>query len=292
MKWASLLRNTVAAAADHALLNWAAALAFYFLFAFFPAVLLIAALLAAVHLPGLSHHLVVELGRHLPADAAALVGQQLRSLLAAHVPGLVSFGIVMLLYASSQGFSGLMAALNIAYGAPETRPYWKQLALAYGLTFSAGILVVLALSLLLLGERALTLLAGPVYAGAALHALWPLIRWAITLAFLALAVRLLYRYAPNVKPDAQGIHTAVLTALGIWVVASALLAFYINRFANYAAVYGSLGAVIALMLWFYVLAVALLLGAELHNQWLRQRGLRREPRAAPASRPSGGASGR
>ncbi|MGH9519044.1 MAG: YihY/virulence factor BrkB family protein [Terriglobales bacterium] len=292
MKWLMLLRKTVAAATEHGILNWAAALAFYFLFAFFPAVLLIAALLAAVHLPGLSHHLVTELDRHLPKDAAALVSQQLRILLAEHVPGLISFGVVMLLYASSQGFSGLMAALNTAYGAAETRPYWKQMALAYGLTFSAGLLVVLALSLLLLGERALTLLVGPIHVGAALQPLWPLIRWAITLAFLTLAVRLLYRYAPNVKPDAKGIYTAVVTALGIWIVASALLAFYINRFANYAAVYGSLGAVIALMLWFYVLAVALLLGAELHNQWLRQRGLRREPRDPPLAPISGAANGR
>lgn len=284
MAWGSLLRNTAVAATRHALLNWAAALAFYFLFAFFPTVLLVAALLSALHLPGLTHQLLPEFERHLPREAAALVNQQLQRLLQEHVPGLVSFGIVLLLYASSQGFAGLMAALNIAYDVPETRPYWKQMMISYGLAFSAGLLVVLALGLVLLGRHILGSFAVQSHVGLVLEMASPVIRWTVTLIFLAIAVRLLYRYAPNAKSDARGMPLAVATALGLWVVASALLGFYINRFSNYAAVYGSLGAVIALMLWFYVLALALLLGAELHNEWLRQRGLRREPRdAAPAS---------
>src|SRR6185312_1168344 len=107
--------------------------------------------------------------------------------------------------------------------------------------------------------------------GFALTLLWPLIRWAFTFAVMILALNLLYRYAPDGVHLSVGTLPAVLFALAIWIAASAILATYVNNFSTYSAVYGSLGAVIALMLWFYVFALAILFGAELHSTWLKMQ---------------------
>lgn len=280
MGWAKLIRDAMRSAVEDQLLDWAAALSFYFLFALFPAILLLAALLSTFHLESLTTNLVAALSRNLPDQAAVLVSRQLRDLLQHHVPGLISLDLILLFYSASRGFAGLMTALNAAYEVAETRPYWRQMLISLGLTLSAGVLIALALAILLLGGRVLTIIAGPISMGFTLSLFWPLIRWAATLGCMAFAVMMLYRFAPNVRRRARGILPAVVSAMALWVIASALLAAYINNFATYSVVYGSLGAVIALMLWFYVFALAILLGAEIHNAWLKRRGLGSELRRA------------
>ncbi len=274
MAWIRLLRATVKASIKDDMLDWAAALSFYFMFALFPTILIVAALLGTLRLQSLTNNLVYALSRDLPYDAANLVSRELHNLLQNHVPGLISVGLVLLFYSSSQGFAGLMSALNAAYEVPETRPYWRRMLTAFGLTLSAGIFIALALMLLVLGQKILTIVAGPFHAGFALTLTWPLIRWGLVLAFMIMAVRLLYRFAPNVHREGHGVYPAVTCALVLWIIASALLAVYLNHFNHYAVVYGSLGAVIALMLWFYIFALAILVGAELHNEWLKMQGLK------------------
>jgi membrane protein len=280
--WGRVLRAAGSAALRDDLLTWAAALGFYFLFALFPAVLLLAALLHAFHAQVLVQNLVATLGRNLPHEAAAVVSGNLHALLANNVPGLLSLDIVLLFYSSSQGVASLMVALNAAYEVPEGRSFLHRLWLQFGLTIAVGILVGLALAVVVLGRYVLGILAGPVHLGYALEALWPLIRWAVTVGFMALAVLLLYRFAPNLAPHRAGRLPAVGAAMIIWVAASAVLAAYLNNFSNYAAVYGSLGAIIGLMLWFYFFALAILFGAEIHAHWLRQRrGIIPQPRNRP-----------
>ena len=274
MGWLRWFRAAVAAAARDDLLDWAAALSFYFLFSLFPAMLLLAALLSVFRMQGLVANLVAALTAELPRAAAGLVAAQLRGLLQHHVPGLISFDLILLLYAASQGFAGLMTALDAAYEVAETRTYPRRLTTAFALTISAGVFVALALAALVLGRRLLVVVAGPLHAGFALTLAFPLLRWAATLALMAVAVTMLYRFAPNFAVrHARGRGIAVGFAMAIWVIASALLAAYVDNFSRNSAIYGSLGAVIALMLWFYLLALAVLFGAEIHHAWLRERGL-------------------
>jgi len=283
--WGRILRAAGGAAVRDDLLTWAAALGFYFLFALFPAVLLLAALLHAFHAQALVQNLVATLGRSLPRDASGLVSANLYALLQHSVPGLLSLDILLLFYSASQGVAGMMVALNAAYEVPETRSFLHRLGLQLALTICVGLLVGLALAVVLLGRHVLGILAGPVHLGYALEALWPLIRWAVTLGFMVLAVLMLYRFAPNVGSQDAGLLPAVIVALAIWVAASALLAAYLDHFTNYAAIYGSLGAIIGLMLWFYFFALAILFGAEIHAHWLRQRrGIVPRPRTQPQSR--------
>lgn len=273
-----LLFTVIAATFRDDLLNYAAALAFYFLFSMFPLLLLIAALFSAAHLNGLAHSMIAALSRTLPHPAAVLVQTQLHQLLAGSHAGLFTLGTVLTLYSASQGFAGLIAALDRAYEVPETRPYWHVELLALGLTVTAGIWIVIALAMLLFGRRLLFFLAGPGIIGTGLATVWPLIRWASVAGFFILAIALLYHTAPNLKRSGKGLWPAALTTFIIWIAISIGLAFYVNNFGHFNAIYGSLGAVIVLMLWFYLLALALLLGAEMHSELRRRAGLPREPK--------------
>ncbi|TAN24508.1 MAG: YihY/virulence factor BrkB family protein [Acidobacteria bacterium] len=281
MTWGRVLKAAGMAASRDGLLNWAAALAYYFFFSLFPAILLLAALLHAFQLQHLTNNVIAALGQNLPRGAAQLISNQMQGLLAHHVPGLLSVDIVLLFLAAGQGFAGLMAALNAAYEVREGRKFLHQMWLQFALTLSAGLLVVLALAVIILGRHTLTILAGPVHLSHVLVAVWPVIRWVIVVVFMAVALWLLYRFTPNVAPQDAGLVPAVATAIVIWLIASVVLAFYINNFGNYSAVYGSLGAVIGLMLWFYVIALAILFGAEVHAQWLRAHGIKPTPHKPP-----------
>lgn len=259
---------------DDNVLDLAASVSFYFLFALFPALLFLAALLSELRMTGLMNNIVATLNESLPRDAGTMVRQSINQLLANHPAGLLSVGTVLLIYSASQGFSGLMGALNTAYEVPETRPWWRRFLLAIGLTFSAGLLVVLALAILLFGQKLLFFIAGPFRMGPALKLFWPLLRWGLIFGFLILAATMMYRYVPNLRRNEVGTFTAAVCALILWLAASAVLATYANNVATYSTIYGSLGAVIALMLWFYVLALALLIGAEVHHEVLSARGIR------------------
>lgn len=270
-------RQVLSKSMDDDVLDLAAAVSYYFLFALFPGLLFLAALLSELHLTGLINNIVATLNESLPREAGGLVRQGMEQLLANHPAGLLSVGTILLVYSASQGFTGLMSALNTAYEVPETRPWWRRFLLAVGLTFSAGLLVALALAVLLFGQKLLFFIAGPFRMGPALQLFWPLLRWGLIFGFLLLAATLMYRYVPNIRRNGAGSFTAAASALVLWLAASALLASYANNFATYSTLYGSLGAVIALMLWFYVLALALLVGAEIHHEVLRTRGIRSSP---------------
>jgi membrane protein len=277
-------RRVLTESMEDDVLDLAASVSYYFLFALFPGLLFLATLLSELHMTGLMNNIVATLNESLPREAGTLVQKGMNELLAHHPAGLLSLGTVLLIYSASQGFTGLMNALNTAYEVPETRPWWRRFALAVGLTFSAGLMVALALAVLLFGQKLLFFIAGPFRMGPALQLFWPLIRWGLIFGFLILAATLMYRYVPNVRRNGIGTFKAAISALILWLAASAVLATYANNFANYATIYGSLGAVIALMLWFYVLALALLVGAEIHHEVLRARGIQCRPGYPPARR--------
>jgi membrane protein len=271
-------RNVFSEIVADDLTDWSAALAYYFLFALFPLVLVCVAMLGTFHFTALTQSIVSALSRMLPQSAAVMVARQLTKILETRHAGLISLGTVLALYSSSQAFTGLMSAFNAAYEVPETRPYYRRLLLALGLSFTAGLLMFFSLVALLFGHRMLLFVTGKFNISAVAVYLWEVARWSIVIGSLLLAMMLLYRTAPNVKHQNVGFLPAAITALSLWTFASVGLGIYINHFSNYAATYGSLGAVIGLMMWFYVFAFSLLIGAEVHSEVLKQRGIYCKPK--------------
>jgi membrane protein len=164
--------------------------------------------------------------------------------------------------------------LNVAYDVDETRPYWKTRGLAIVLTLLVGGLTVVGLTLTVLGPRFGEWLArhgavGPIFA-----AVWPYLRWSVIFATVVFSVEVLYFWGPNVKQGFICTLPGALISVGGWVAASYALGLYISDFAHYNKTYGTLGGAIGLMLWFYVTAAIILIGAEINSELLKAAGKR------------------
>jgi membrane protein len=252
----------------------AAGLAYYFLLALFPLLIFMAAALSYVPVPNLFNEILNWMARLVPPDAMGVVRRIIHGVLHPPHSGLLSFGLIATLWAASGGFAALIDALNVAYEVPETRPYWRTRLLAVMLTFVVGGLVVIGLAFTIVGPKFGEWLARLVHLGPVFVALWPYMRWTIVLTSIVFAIELLYYLAPNVKQSFSCNLPGAVLAVGVWLAASLGLGIYIRDFANYNATYGTLGGVIALMLWFYVSAVAILIGAEINAKLLKAVGKR------------------
>ena len=228
--------------------------------------------MAYVPIPNLFDEMLNLMARFVPPDAMGMVRKVIEGILWPPRSGLVSFGFLATIWAATGGFAAAIEALNVAYGVEETRPYWKNRSLAFALTFVCGSLVLVALAVSLLGPRFGELLAEHRYVGPLFGVVWPYIRWVVLLVAIVLAVEVLYFWAPNVKQKFRSTLPGAIVAVSGWIATSYALGVYISRFTNYNATYGTLGGVIALMLWLYFSFLAILIGAEINSELLRSAG--------------------
>ncbi len=247
----------------------AAGLSYYFLLSLFPAMIFAAAVLGYLPLPHLFDQLMYGLAKVMPADSMAVVRKTLAGIFVPNRAGLLSFGMLFTLWSTSGGFSAIIEGLNVAYDVPETRPIWKTRLLAIGLTFIVGILMVIALAVLIVGPEFGSWVARHTHTSVLFAWIWPHLRWTVAVAFTVLAVELLYYLAPNIKQRFWATLPGAIFSVGAWILASLGLGIYLREFPSYNKTYGSLGAVIALMLWFYVSGIVLLVGAEFNAEYAR-----------------------
>ncbi|MDE3137855.1 MAG: YihY/virulence factor BrkB family protein [Acidobacteriota bacterium] len=254
-------------------LTYAGALAFFFLLALFPLLIFLATALAYSPAPHLFQEVVNAMSLIVPAEAMGRVELVLGEVLRKDA-GLLSFGILASIWIASVGFEAMINVLNRVFEVRKTRPYWKRRLLSLGLTVLVGGMVIVAVVAGLAGPLVRSLLPGVLGVDSVLVALWPYIQWAVILLFLTLAIQFIYFVGPNREQSFREQIPGALVAVVAWIGASLLLDFYLVRFTRYGEIYGVMGAVIALLTWFYVTAVALLLGAELNAEMIRRRAAR------------------
>jgi membrane protein len=254
----------------HNYLNYAAALSFFFLLSVFPLLIFLASLLAFIPIPNLFQQCLEIMAKIVPADAMGVVRHVLGDVLRTS-PGLLSLSVVSALFAASGGFASLIAVLNIAHDCPETRPYWKKRIIAFGLTLLTGLMIAVLLISIALGPEFGQWLASKIHVSWLFAFLWPYARWVLIGAFTIFSVETIYFLAPNVKLRFKDQIPGAIVAVLSWIGASWGLGWYLNHFANYNKTFGTLGAVVGLMLWFYVTALALLLGGEMNSELLRSK---------------------
>jgi membrane protein len=252
----------------------AAGLSYYFVMSLFPLLIVFAAAVAYLPVPNLFDQALAFAARFMPHDSIGLVKTVLRQVITPHRGKFMSFGIVGTIWAASGGFSSMMEALNVAYDVPESRPFWKTRPLAIGLTFLIGILLVIALAFMLVGPNFGGWLAAKVGLGSVFVAVWPYLRWSIAVAFAVLAIELIYFLAPNVRQRFRRTLPGAALAVACWLVLSWALGIYFQHFTNLNKTYGTLAAAIALMVWLYWTAFAILLGGEINADLLHEDGRR------------------
>jgi membrane protein len=255
-------------------LQMAAGLSYYFVMSLFPLLIVFAATVASLPVPNLFDQALGLASRFMPHESMGLIKAVLRQVITPHRGKFMSFGIVGTIWAASGGFSSMMEALNVAYDVPESRPFWKTRPLAIGLTFLIGILLVIALALMLVGPNFGGWLAAKVGLGSIFVAVWPYLRWSIAVAFAVLAIELIYFLAPNVRQRFRRTLPGAALAVACWLLLSWALGIYFQHFTNLNKTYGTLAAAIALMVWLYWTAFAILLGGEINADLLHEQGRR------------------
>ena len=262
-------------------LGQAAQLAFYFLFALFPMLIFLAALVGYLPIPHLLDRLMDYLSQVLPTIAIVLVRQTLLEITRMQRSGLLSFGLIVTVWAASSGLHALIYSLNVAYGVKITRPWWRDRLVAIGLTLGFSILIIVALALVFFGGNLGTFLADYYHMGTMFRTGWALLQWPTLVLFVLLGLELLYFTAPNRPMRWRLMTPGAVFALLAWLLISYSFKWYVTRIANYTLTYGSLGSVIVLMLWLYLTSIAILIGGEINGlrdrRKLEQRG---KPNAA------------
>lgn len=247
----------------------AAQLAYYFLLALFPLLLFLVSILGVVagDNPEMREDMFRYLGTVLPGDAAQLVSSTVNETITKSGGGKISFGILAALWAASNGMGAICNSLNAAYGVKETRPFWKTRLTAIFLTIALAVLIITALVGVLYGHDIAEVVASKFGLGAAFEWTWKIVQWPIILAFVLLAFGLIYYFAPNVEEASwHWVSPGAVMGVALWLVVSFGFSLYLSYFNSYNATYGSLGAVIILMLWFYLTGAAILIGGEINSE--------------------------
>lgn len=243
-----------------------AEIAYRFLFAVFPFGLFAAALGSFIatyfQIDNPADEVIRGLGDNLPESIADSLRPELERLLTSARPGLLSVGALAALWAATGGTNALVKGMHRAYDVAEVRPFLMRYAVAVGLTLLGAIGVVASFVTIVGGAMVTEEIARRMGLGPQSGAILGVLRWPGVFLVLTVAVSILYRYGPSVAVPWRWIVTGASAFAAGWLVATAGLGYYAGSVADYGATYGSLGAVIVLMLWFYVTAALLIGGAE------------------------------
>ena len=267
-----IFKRTLKAFNQDNILSRAAELGFYFLFALFPTLVTATSILGLVARQAST--IYVELLRYLaliiPHAAFLIVLDTFNQTTAAATGGKITFGLAAAIWSASVGFSAIQDTLNTVYKVKEARPFWKARLSAILVTLLLAVITTLTLATLLSADYLARF--------AHLHIHQPLIHmvavfslrgscWIITFAFIILFFAVIYYFAPDLKASRWRWLTpgAAIGILG-WFAASLIFRAYLHYFDYFSLTYGSLGAVIILLMWFYITGLMLLLGAEINSE--------------------------
>ncbi len=245
--------------------NVAGAVTFFGILAIFPFLLFLVSLASLLIDPNMADTLVSSLSRIAPHDATNILSDRIHSLGNHRSAGLLTLAGLGALWAASGGIVALIDALNKVYAAKERRPYWKVRGIALLTTIFAAVLAIAAVLLAVAAPAAAHALGGPL--GQAL--LWLRIPAAGFLMMVVWAV--LYWALPDVEQRFRLITPGSVAGVAIWMVASWGFSIYVSNFGKYEATYGALGGVIVMLVWMWISAQVILLGAEINEILERER---------------------
>jgi membrane protein len=246
--------------------TYAAALAYQVLFSLFPFIIFLVSLLGFLNIPDFFDWLRDQAAAVLPAQAMEQVNQVINQLQQPQ-GGLLSFGIILALWSASAGVRATMNALNVAYDVEEGRPAWKRYLLSIIYTIGLAAVLIVATGLMVTGPEVMAWLDNQLDQfglGQVFITLWGLLRWPVAILLLMLVVAAVYYMAPDVEQSFRFITPGSILAVLVWIIASLGFSYYVQNFGNYSATYGSIGAIIVLLLYFFISAAVLLFGAEVN----------------------------
>jgi membrane protein len=244
-----------------------AALSYYFILALFPMLLFLVSLIGVFAGPGsqMRDSIISGLGRLAPGSASELVHSVVNQTFKSSSGLKLAIGLLGALWAASGGMSAVVVSLNVVYRLKETRAWWKQKLTIIGLTLALAALIIVALVLVLYGGKVGQLMASQIGLGDVFRIAWKVLQWPLSFAAMFLSFSVIYYFGPDLTERKwYWVTPGAVTGVALWLVASLGFRLYLHFFNSYSATYGSLGAVIILMLWLYITGFAVLIGGELN----------------------------
>lgn len=244
-----------------------ASLSYYFILALFPMLLFVVSLVGvfAGHASHFRDTIISSVGTLAPGSASALIHNVVNETFKSGSGIKLAFGIIGALWAASGGMSAIVGSLNKIYRTPETRPWWKQKLTVIGLTLALAGLILMALTIVLYGGKLGESIANQVGLGSVFSIAWKVLQWPVAFAAMLFSYSMVYYFAPDLKERKwYWVTPGAAVGVAIWLLASLGFRLYLRFFNTYTATYGSLGAVIILLLWLYITGFAIVVGGEVN----------------------------
>ena len=264
--WLELSKRSATEVMADNCLGLAAQLAYYFFLALFPALLFFVAVLSFMPVSGLLDAVTAMLARIAPGEVLKIVQEQLEKIANDKATGLLTLGMLGTIWSTSSGMTAIIDTLNQAYDIQESRPWWKVRLTAIGLTIALAVFIVFSLALVLVGPTVAEKVAVWAHMGPVFTWTWKVLQWPLVFALVTLGIAMIYYFAPDAEQDWVYITPGSILATLLWLLISLIFKFYVANFTSYTATYGIIGGAIVLMLWFYVSALAVLVGAEMNAE--------------------------
>jgi membrane protein len=252
----------------------AAALTYFGIQSIFPGLLVLVSLLGVLG-KSATQPLITNLGNAAPASVRKIIMTDVTHLQNSHAAaGILGIaGILLALWSASNYVAAFMRASNVIYDVPEGRPIWKTAPIRLGVTLVTMILLV-ASALIVVVTGGLAQKVGNVLGlGSTAVTVWDIAKWPVLLIIIGLILAILFWASPNARHGFQWVSPGGITAVVLWLVASALFAVYVANFGHYNRIYGSLGGIIIFLIWMWISNVAILLGAEFNAELERGRAV-------------------
>jgi membrane protein len=252
--------------------TWGAALAYSWLFAIFPFLVFLLSLVPL--LPDrVKPNILEEVGQYtesLPPDAASILNTQVKNILdKPSAGGFLSFGLILTIWAASGGMQMTMSALDKAYDIEKGRPYIKQRSIAVGLTIVVATLLIAVLILLPVGTKVINWLIAQGKVFGWMKIFLNIARWALALLAMIAVLAIVYYFGPSFKQKFHAITPGAIFCIVVWLLLGAAFKLYLTKFggaASYNKTYGAVAGAAILLLFFYIDAVVLLVGAEINSE--------------------------
>lgn len=293
------LKRTATEFVEDGMSDWAAALTYYGLLSLFPMLIALVSIIGLFADPETTTEKLTEIVSNLGPDAATSTFQgPVEGLTSNRGASGVTFvvGLALAIWAASGYVGAFGRASNAIFETREGRPFWKLKPVQLGVTLAMVlILAVLAIGLVMTGP-VVRAVAEPLGIGSTAVDIWNYAKWPVMIALVLVMFAVLFHFSPNVETGGFRWFTpGAVLALLVWVLASAGFAFYVGNFGSYNETYGTLGGVVALLVWFWISNMAVLFGLELNSEIERTRQISRgvsgaekrihlEPRSRPKPR--------
>lgn len=262
-----LIRKTASETIEDNVLGIAAQVAYNFFFSLFPLILFLAPLLSLLgDKRQIVSDLMARLSQIVPADAFGLLSKVVIDIVfAKNAPGLISLGALLAAWSGSNIFTTFMGALDTAYNVKDERPWWKQRLIALGVLVGWALIVTTVTAILLAGDNFVNYAQTQLGMGSAALDVWNVLQFPLAILLLVSFFYLMYWALPYVKQDKKQILVGSIVAAVLFVLATLIFRVYVQHFPPNRT-YGTVGAVMVLLTWMYVVSVVILVGGELNSE--------------------------